>query len=65
MKEWIYKHHPKLLNLSKNKDEVKKALSNVLKKAWKTIDRDYLDTLLNNMSDIYETVDKVKAWYIK
>ena len=65
MKKWIYKHHSELLNLSKNENEIKKALSDALEKAWETINKDYSDALLNSMSDICETVDKVKNWYIK
>ena len=65
MKEWIYKHHPELLNLPKNEDEVKKALSDALEEAWEAIGRDYPDALLNSMPNICEAVDKVKAWHTK
>jgi transposase len=60
LKEWVWKHHPELLELKGKGQSVKDAMLKALQEGWEAIEEEFFKKLIKSMRKRVHTVCKAK-----
>jgi transposase len=65
LKEWVWKHHPELLELKGKGQIVKDAMLKAIQEGWEAIEAEFFEKLIKSMERRMRAVCKAKGWYTK
>jgi transposase len=65
LKEWVWKHHPELLELKGKGQSVKDAMLKAIQEGWEAIEADFFEKLIISVERRVCAVCKAKGWYTK
>jgi hypothetical protein len=65
LKDWIYRHHPELLGLTGEGQEVKDQLLAALQEGWEALPENLFENLIKSMVRRVKAVRRAKGWYTK
>ena len=65
LKQWVWKHHPELLELKGKGQNTKEAMLKALQEGWDAIEEEFFEKLIASMQRRVRAVCKAKGWYTK